>query len=45
MGSNPTGTLDEAYQRLHDTGPEFNGWLSNHGPMAADIRATQLIAR
>jgi hypothetical protein len=31
-----TGTLDEAYQRLHATGPEFNGWLSNHGPMAAE---------
>jgi len=31
-----TGTLDEAYQRLHATGPEFEGWLSNHGPMAAE---------
>ncbi len=28
--------LDEAYVRLHETGPEFDGWLSNHGPMAAD---------
>jgi Questin oxidase-like len=28
--------LDEAYERLHTTGPEFRGWLSNHGPMAAD---------
>ena len=28
--------LDEAYLRLHETGPEFDGWLSNHGPMAAD---------
>lgn len=28
--------LDEMYERLHRTGPEFNGWLSNHGPMAAD---------
>jgi hypothetical protein len=28
--------LDETYQRLHGTGPEFVGWLSNHGPMAAD---------
>lgn len=36
MGSGTTGTLDEAYQRLHATGPEFNGWLSNHGPMAAE---------
>jgi hypothetical protein len=36
MGSDVTGTLDEAYQRLHVTGPEFGGWLSNHGPMAAE---------
>jgi hypothetical protein len=36
MGSGATGTLDEAYQRLHATGPEFDGWLSNHGPMAAE---------
>jgi hypothetical protein len=36
MGSSGTGTLDEAYQRLHATGPEFEGWLSNHGPMAAE---------
>lgn len=32
----PDGTLDEVYLRLHETGPEFDGWLSNHGPMAAD---------
>jgi hypothetical protein len=31
-----TGVLDEAYQRLHQTGPEFEGWLSNHGPMATE---------
>ncbi|GAB2939200.1 questin oxidase family protein [Rhodococcus aerolatus] len=31
-----TGLLDEAYERLHRTGPEMDGWLSNHGPMAAD---------
>jgi hypothetical protein len=36
MGSSGAGTLDEAYQRLHVTGPEFDGWLSNHGPMAAE---------
>ena len=36
MGSSVAGTLDEAYQRLHATGPEFDGWLSNHGPMAAE---------
>lgn len=28
--------LDEAYTRLHQTGPEFQGWLSNHGPMVAE---------
>ena len=28
--------LDETYERLHRTGPEFEGWLSNHGPMASD---------
>jgi hypothetical protein len=31
-----TGVLDEAYQRMHRTGPEYDGWLSNHGPMAAE---------
>ena len=36
MASDTAGTLDEAYQRLHRTGPEFDGWLSNHGPMAAE---------
>jgi hypothetical protein len=28
--------LDEAYEQLAATGPEFDGSLSNHGPMAAD---------
>ncbi|MCX5312550.1 questin oxidase family protein [Streptomyces sp. NBC_00154] len=32
----PTGTLDEALERLHSAGPERNGWLSNHGPMAVE---------
>jgi hypothetical protein len=36
MASDATGILDQAYVRLHDTGPEFDGWLSNHGPMAAE---------
>ncbi|MFF2810968.1 questin oxidase family protein [Streptomyces sp. NPDC058000] len=31
-----SGTLDEALERLHATGPEFNGFLSNHGPMAVE---------
>ncbi|MGI5226845.1 questin oxidase family protein [Actinoallomurus sp. CA-142502] len=33
---NIDGTLDEAYERLHRTGPEFEGRLSNHGPMAVE---------
>ncbi|KAA2266561.1 questin oxidase family protein [Solihabitans fulvus] len=36
MAIDPTGVLDEAYERLHRTGPEFDGWLSNHGPMAVE---------
>lgn len=28
--------IDEAYVRLHRTGPEFQGYLSNHGPMVAE---------
>ncbi len=32
----PNEALDDAYERLKNTGPEFEGWLSNHGPMAAD---------
>lgn len=36
MATGATGTLEEADQRLHATGPEFDGWLSNHGPMAAE---------
>ena len=36
MTTDETGTLGEAYQRLHATGPEFDGWLSNHAPMAAE---------
>ena len=30
------GVLDEAYERFHRTGPEFDGGLSNHGPMAVE---------
>jgi len=36
MMTGARGTLDEAYERLHVTGPEFDGWLSNHGPMVAE---------
>jgi hypothetical protein len=30
------GTIDDALALLGDTGPEFAGGLSNHGPMAAE---------
>ncbi|MFI5842120.1 hypothetical protein ACIA8K_20640 [Catenuloplanes sp. NPDC051500] len=33
--------LDEAYRRLIDTGPERNGWLSNHAPMAVEALAAR----
>lgn len=36
LGMALDGTLDEAYERLHQTGPEFEGWLTNHGPMAVE---------
>jgi hypothetical protein len=39
VASDTAAVLDEAYQRLHKTGPEFDGWLSNHGPMAAEALA------
>jgi hypothetical protein len=39
MTSALAGTLDEAYERMHATGPEFDGYLSNHGPMAAEAMA------
>ncbi|MFJ8234009.1 questin oxidase family protein [Streptomyces sp. NPDC094448] len=31
-----TGILDEALGRIHVSGPERNGWLSNHAPMAVE---------
>jgi hypothetical protein len=34
--SNDSGVLAEAYERFHKTGPEFEGYLSNHGPMAVE---------
>ena len=30
---------DEALQRFHRTGPEFDGFLSNHGPMVVEALA------
>jgi hypothetical protein len=29
-------TLDAAYERVQHTGPERDGWLSNHAPMAVE---------
>lgn len=34
--SDPSGTLDEALERLHTFGPERGGWLSNHAPMVVE---------
>ncbi|MFD6344538.1 questin oxidase family protein [Streptomyces roseolus] len=34
-----TGVLDEALERLHSTGPERRGWLTNHAPMAVEALA------
>lgn len=34
-----TGTLDEALARLHDSGPERLGRLTNHAPMAVEALA------
>ncbi|MEU7224423.1 questin oxidase family protein [Streptomyces chrestomyceticus] len=31
-----SGILDEALERLHASGPEFDGFLANHGPMAVE---------
>ena len=36
MTTTETGILDEAYERFHTTGPEFDDGLSNHGPMAVE---------
>jgi hypothetical protein len=35
------GILDEALERLRDTGPELDGWLTNHAPMAAEVMVRQ----
>ncbi len=32
-----SSVLDDAYVRLHATGPEWGGNLTNHGPMAAEV--------
>lgn len=33
------GRYDEALERFHRTGPEREGWLSNHGPMVVEALA------
>jgi hypothetical protein len=40
-----TGTLDEALQRLHNSGPERLGRLTNHAPMAVEVLAAHGQAR
>ncbi|MFG2501484.1 questin oxidase family protein [Streptomyces sp. NPDC048441] len=37
--ADPAGTLDEALQRLHTSGPERLGRLTNHAPMAVEALA------
>lgn len=36
MTSNSSGQYDSALDRFHRTGPEFDGRLSNHGPMVVE---------
>ncbi|WAL96075.1 questin oxidase family protein [Streptomyces sp. Je 1-369] len=38
---NTTGALDEALERLHATGPERLGRLTNHAPMAVEALAAR----
>ncbi|MDT0344779.1 questin oxidase family protein [Streptomyces litchfieldiae] len=40
-----TGALDEALQRLHTSGPERHGRLTNHAPMAVEALAARGQAR
>jgi len=35
--SSSDDVLDEAYERLFPYGPEFDGYLSNHGPMVVEV--------
>ena len=37
--------LDEAYERLFAYGPEFEGYLSNHGPMVVEVLERNRLAR
>lgn len=38
-GLSETGAYDEALGRFHHTGPEYDGYLSNHGPMVVEALA------
>jgi hypothetical protein len=37
--SDTSGQLEEALERLHSSGPERDGWLSNHAPMVVEALA------
>lgn len=37
--SDTSGQLEEALERLHTSGPERDGWLSNHAPMVVEALA------
>ncbi|MDN3029155.1 questin oxidase family protein [Streptomyces sp. S.PB5] len=37
--SDTSGQLEEALERLHASGPERGGWLSNHAPMVVEALA------
>ncbi|MFF1292253.1 MULTISPECIES: questin oxidase family protein [unclassified Streptomyces] len=37
--SDTSGRLEEALERLHASGPERKGWLSNHAPMVVEALA------
>ncbi|MGW2385970.1 questin oxidase family protein [Streptomyces sp. NPDC001658] len=37
--SSTSGQLEEALERLHASGPERGGWLSNHAPMVVESLA------
>ncbi|MBO1337191.1 questin oxidase family protein [Streptomyces sp. VRA16 Mangrove soil] len=39
--TDPSGTLDEALERLHTSGPERLGRLTNHAPMAVEALASR----
>lgn len=34
-----TGAYDDALERFHGTGPEYDGSLANHGPMVVEVLA------